>query len=195
MNRFLLAAALLLLAPLAHAQDSLALGAPLPLASQSFPTAAGGTMTLASASGESGLAVVFWSAACPWTAKYEARLAQIAERAGANSIGLVLVASNDPGRSAGDSPEALAAAAAAVGAPLILDATAALADAMGAKQTPEAFFFDGGLLYSGAIDDSPAEAARVTIPYLQQALDQHLAGQPVEVQRTTPFGCTIKRAR
>lgn len=193
--RLLLALALIALAPLAHAQDSLALGSPLPLSGSSFATADGGSASLGSYAGESGLAVVFWSAACPWTAKYEARLAEVAQTASANGIGFVLVASNDPARSAGDSPEALAETASRVGAPLLLDPTAQIADAFAARQTPEAFFFTSGLVYSGAIDDSPAEPARVTIPYLQQAIDQSLAGQAVEIQRTTPFGCTLKRAR
>lgn len=191
----LLALAALLLAPEARAQAPLAPGTPVPLADQAFATPGGPSQTLAEASREGGLVVVTWSAACPWTERYAARLAEVRAGAAANGIGFVLVASNDASRSPGDTPEALAASAAAIGAPILLDADAALAEALGATQTPEAFFFDGGLRYSGAIDDSPAEAARVTIPYLQQALDQRLASQAVEIERTTPFGCTIKRAR
>lgn len=195
MIRLLALAFLAAAAPLAQAQDSLAFGAPVPLAEQAFDMASGGTLTLGAAMGEGGLAVVFWGAACPWTRRYEARLAQMAADAAANGVGFVLVASNDAERSAGDTPEALTAAAESIGAPLLLDPEAALADAFGAEQTPEAFFFGPGLLYSGAIDDSPANAARVTIPYIQQAIDQHLAGQAVEIERTTAFGCTLKRAR
>ena len=195
--RFLALATLVALATslTATAQDSLALGASVPLAGESFATASGGSTSLSAETGDSGLAVVFWSAACPWTAKYEARLAEIAQTARANGIGMVLVASNDPDRSSGDTPEALAQSAGRVGATLLLDPSARIADAFHAGQTPQAFFFDGGLLYSGAIDDSPAEAARVTIAYLEQAIDQSLAGQAVEIGQTTPFGCTIKRAR
>lgn len=193
MIRLLAATFLLLAAPLAQAQDSLALGSPVPLASQAFETAGGGTLTLDAAMGDGGLAIVFWSTACPWTRRYEARLTQMKTDAMANGVGFLLVASNDPERSAGDTPEALAASAEAIGAPLLLDPGAALADALGATQTPEAFFFGTGLLYSGAIDDSPSNAARVTIAYLQQAIDQHLASAPVEIERTTPFGCTLKR--
>ncbi|MEM1056357.1 MAG: redoxin domain-containing protein [Bacteroidota bacterium] len=185
----------LVLAPLASAQDSLALGSGLPLASESFATAEGGSTSLGAAMGESGLAVVFWSAACPWTEKYESRVSEIAETASGNGVGLVLVASNDPERTTGDSPEALAATARRIGASILLDPTSQIADAFGARQTPQAFFFGPSLLYSGAIDDSPAEAARVTIPYLAQAMEQSLAGQSVEIERTTAFGCTIKRPR
>lgn len=182
-------------APVANAQDSLALGSELPLAGESFALAGGGSSSLGALNEEAGLVVVFWSAACPWTDKYEARLAEIAQTALSNEVGVVLVASNDPQRSSADTPEALAASGVAVGVPVLLDPTAQIADAFGAGQTPEAFFFGSGLLYSGAIDDSPAEADRVTIPYLAQAIEQSLAGQAIEIGRTTPFGCTIKRPR
>ncbi|MEL6615142.1 MAG: redoxin domain-containing protein [Bacteroidota bacterium] len=195
MIRFLGLLALVLTLPLAHAQETLSLGTPVPLASQSFDTASGGTQTLEAAMGESGLAVVFWSTACPWTRRYEARLAQMTADAIENGIGFVLVASSDPERSSSDTPEALAAVSASIGAPLFLDSEAALAEAFGATQTPEAFFFGSTLLYTGAIDDSPSNAERVTIPFLQQAMDQHLAGQAVEIEQTTPFGCTLKRDR
>ncbi|MEM6328488.1 MAG: redoxin domain-containing protein [Bacteroidota bacterium] len=193
--RFVLAFALLALPALASAQDALAPGAAMPLAGESFDTADGGSSSLGAIADEGGLVVVFWSAACPWTTRYEARLGAIVETARANGIGVALVASNDPGRSAGDTPEALAESAATVGAPLLMDPSARLADAFGASQTPQAYLFGDGLLYSGAVDDSPGDAARVTIAYLQQAVEQHLAGQAVEIEVTTPFGCTIKRAR
>ena len=67
--------------------------------------------------------------------------------------------------------------------------------AFGATSAPHVFFFDAGrvLRYDGTLDDSPASADRVRVPYLAQAMDQSVAGLPIEVQRTQAFGCALKQ--
>jgi len=89
-----------------------------------------------------------------------------------------------------------AVTAAGLAAPYFLDPQGRLAASFGATNAPHAFFFGpaGTLLYDGALDDSPAAADRVQVPYLAQAMDQSVAGLPIDVQRTQAFGCTIKRA-
>ena len=80
--------------------------------------------------------------------------------------------------------------------PYVLDSQGLLAGAFGVRNAPHAYFFDGGgaLRYSGALDDSPASADRVRVPYLAQAMDQSVASLPIEVQQTQAIGCTIERA-
>ena len=86
------------------------------------------------------------------------------------------------------------AAAAGFAFPYVMDAGGAVARAFGVRSAPTAYFFDaaGRLVYEGAIDDSPSSADEVEVAYLQDAMDQHLAGRTVEVQRTAALGCTLR---
>lgn len=67
----------------------------------------------------------------------------------------------------------------------------------GAKTTPHMFIIDkeSKLVYAGAIDDKPStdeddvEGAK---NYISSALDQLLDGKEIEVQSSTPYGCSVK---
>ncbi|WP_420457390.1 redoxin domain-containing protein [Rubrivirga sp.] len=195
MTRLLLFSALLAVG--ASAQG-LTYGDPVPLAAESFATADGAQSTLATAGGPAGLVVVFWSNACPWTDRYTPRLADLATRYTPAGIGFVLVNANDPAVSERETLAASREMATTAGLvmPYLADPDGRLAAAFGATNAPHAFFFDGtgALRYDGTLDDSPASADRVRVPYLAQAMDQSVAGLPIEVQRTQAFGCTLKRA-
>ncbi|GAB5535649.1 MAG: thioredoxin family protein [Rubricoccaceae bacterium] len=186
MTRFLLATAALFLAVPIQAQDVLELGASIPLADQAFSTTDGATLSLSGASRSAGLAVIFWSDACPWVDKYADRMAALADSYSRAGVGFVFVQSEPLAEESGANP----------GAPVMLDVEGQLAQAFGARNAPQAFFFgsESGLAYQGAIDDSPANVDRVQVPYLQQAMDQSIAGVPIEVQSTRALGCTIKTA-
>ena len=53
----------------------------------------------------------------------------------------------------------------------------------------------GTLVYDGAIDDNPSTDS-ADIPgaraYVAEALDAVLAGAPVPVAQTKPYGCSVK---
>ena len=193
MTRLLALAALVAAAPSAQ----VVYGDAVPLAEQTFETADGSRLSLGSARSSGGLVVVFWSNACPWTARYAPRLSSLISTYAPAGIGFVVVNSNDPGQGDRESAAASREAAARDGLapPYLVDPDGRLAAAFGATSAPHAFFFGpaGTLLYDGAIDDSPAAPDRVRTPYLAQAMDQSVAGLPIEVQRTQAFGCTIKR--
>lgn len=80
--------------------------------------------------------------------------------------------------------------------PVYKDENNVVADRFGATVTPEAFVLDktGTIRYHGSIDDSQ-EVRRVTQQRLRTALDEVLAGQPVQAAETKAFGCTIKRVK
>ena len=67
----------------------------------------------------------------------------------------------------------------------------------GAKTTPHMFIIDkeSKLVYAGAIDDKPStdeddvEGAK---NYISSALDQLLDGKEIELQSSTPYGCSVK---
>lgn len=78
--------------------------------------------------------------------------------------------------------------------PAIKDDGTALADYLNASYTPEAVIVDskGIVRYRGRIDDNK-DRAKVVRHDVREALDSLLAGKPVAVGRTLPFGCTIFR--
>jgi hypothetical protein len=67
----------------------------------------------------------------------------------------------------------------------------------GAKTTPHMFVIDqtGTLIYAGGIDDKPStDPADVATArnHVDQALTETLAGKPVTVATSTPYGCSVK---
>jgi hypothetical protein len=83
-------------------------------------------------------------------------------------------------------------------------ATAVLMDPEGtvgrlynARTTPQMVLIDpeGNVLYNGAIDDKPTtrlEDVDGAHNYLIAAADEAMAGQPVSVPTTQPYGCSVK---
>ena len=79
----------------------------------------------------------------------------------------------------------------------LLDASGAMGRAYGAKTTPHVFVIDpkGTLIYNGAIDDKPTTELGDVPPaknHLAAALTEAMAGKPVSVAATTPYGCSVK---
>ena len=80
---------------------------------------------------------------------------------------------------------------------ILIDATSDAGRAYDAKTTPHMFVIDpaGKIVYAGAIDDkrSARESDRKTANnYVRAALSETLAGKPVTVASTTPYGCSVK---
>lgn len=80
---------------------------------------------------------------------------------------------------------------------VLLDDNSAAGRVYAAKTTPHMFVVDpkGRVVYEGAIDDkrSARESDRKTASnYVRAALDQALAGKPVAVASTAPYGCSVK---
>lgn len=66
------------------------------------------------------------------------------------------------------------------------------------KTTPHCFVVaaDGTLAYQGALDDKPdpKHDPATAKNYVRQAVDELLAGKPVSVPQTKPYGCGVKYA-
>ena len=81
----------------------------------------------------------------------------------------------------------------------LLDPTGAIGRLYEAKTTPHIFVIDptGKLIYQGALDDKPTteqadlKGAR---NYLNETLTAAMAGKPVSVASTRPYGCSVKYA-
>jgi len=198
-HRFIALALLALSAPaFAQPADGLGAGAALPEATRTLSAADGASVTLSGAAGQNGLVVVFWSNVCPWADRYAERVAELADSYVPAGIGFVAVNPNDASRFPEEGPEGMQQAATAAGFafPYVVDDGGTLARAFHVRSAPTVYFFDaaGTLVYEGAIDDSPSSGDDVEAAYLEDAMDQHLAGRPVEVQRTAALGCTLRLA-
>jgi thioredoxin-related protein len=78
----------------------------------------------------------------------------------------------------------------------ILDPSGEIGRLYGARTTPHMFVIDpkGKLIYAGAIDDRPTvdtEDVKGAKNYVSDALTEAMAGQPVEVASTRPYGCSV----
>jgi len=81
----------------------------------------------------------------------------------------------------------------------LLDPTSTIARLYEAKTTPHIFVIDptGKLIYQGAIDNKPTTDLtdiKGADNYLNDALNAAMAGKPVAVESTRPYGCSVKYA-
>lgn len=81
----------------------------------------------------------------------------------------------------------------------LLDPTGAIGRLYEAKTTPHIFVIDptGKLIYQGALDDKPTTDQRDlkgARNYLNETLTAAMAGKPVSVASTRPYGCSVKYA-
>jgi hypothetical protein len=51
---------------------------------------------------------------------------------------------------------------------------------------------DRKLVYSGRGVNNPKDSSKVTINDLDNALEEHLAGNPITTPLTNPLGCNVK---
>jgi hypothetical protein len=82
---------------------------------------------------------------------------------------------------------------------VLLDPTGAIGHLYSAKTTPHMFVIDptGKLIYQGAIDNKPTTDQadlKGAQNYLNDALNAAMAGKPVAVESTRPYGCSVKYA-
>lgn len=116
----------------------------------------------------------------------------------AKGVVWLLVNSVNPHNSSHRTPEQ----ARAEWADLKIGATAWIDDSSGdighlydMKTTPHVFVVsqDGKVVYEGAMDDhpDPFHDPRTARNYVREAVDDLLAGKPVEVTQTKPYGCAV----
>jgi len=110
------------------------------------------------------------------------------------------ICSSAPGKQGHFAPAdwpALIAEQKAVPTAVLLDPDGKVGRLYGAKTTPHMYVInpEGMLIYAGAIDDNPS-ADPTTIPgarnYVREALDAAMAGEPVKMSATQPYGCSVK---
>ncbi len=76
----------------------------------------------------------------------------------------------------------------------LYDQSQEVARLYGALRTPHFYVFDADrkLVYTGRAVDSPRDTSRMTVNDLEEALNQHLAGETITLPVTNPIGCNVK---
>jgi len=177
--------------------SELPIGADMPKADVKMKDISGKEISLKDAIGKNGLLVMFSCNTCPVVVNNQERTKEICKYALENKMGVILINSNEAQRDAEDSYEAMREYAKEQGYKwhYTVDQSSALADAFGAKRTPENFLFNaaGKLVYHGAIDDNPSDAGSVKRRHLKEAITELVSGKDITVKTSRSVGCGIKR--
>lgn len=194
-----------ILAPLAVAagmaftvnNEPLTIGSKMPKADVKMKDVSGEAISMKDAAKENGVLVMFSCNTCPYVIKNQERTVAISDFAKKNNIGVIVLNSNEAQRGGDDSFDAMKEYAKdqKYNWSYVVDQNHEVADAFGANRTPECFLFDKNLtlVYHGAIDDNPSDAAAITRNHLKEALKEVAAGKDVSIKESRSVGCTIKR--
>ena len=142
--------------------------------------------------------IYFWSATCPCVRACESFTFTPLARRYKGQITFYAVASNGYDLHLPHDELVHQVAGRHLPFPVLRDDTHAVAQALDARITPQAFLLDGEnhVLFAGVPDDSRRYEAQtgkwgVSQTYLAQAIRQALAGQPITVARVKDQGCII----
>ena len=174
----------------------LEIGSGMPGMNYKLKDISGNTTTLADVKGNKGTLVIFSCNTCPWVIRWEDRYVSIADKYTPKGIGVIAVNSNAGRFDGDDSLEKMVKHAKKndYNFPYAQDPRSQLASKFGATKTPHIYLFDNNdvLVYRGAIDDNARDARSVDEPYLANAIDQLIAGNPKEKPISKAIGCGIK---
>jgi thioredoxin-related protein len=176
--------------------DELAINSPIPQADYKMKNVDGNNISLKDIKTSKGLLVIFSCNTCPYVKLSETRIKEYSDYCLANSIGCVLVNSNEAQRTEDDSFDEMSKyhAKQKLKCAYTVDEKSSLANAFGAGRTPQCFLFDTkGLIYKGAIDDNVKDPSAVKEAYLKNALVALTKNETPKMQETKSIGCTIKR--
>lgn len=192
-------AALLALSAIPAASAQIAIGEPAP--AFELPDARGNLHRLSDHVGS--VVVLEWiNVDCPFVKKHYApgHMQSLQEKYAAQGVVWLSICSSAPGQQGHFEADEWPGVAETVGskaAAILLDPAGTVGRAYEAKTTPHMFVIDaqGLLAYDGAIDDkrstNPADIPNAR-PYLTEAVDALLAGNPVPTPKTVPYGCSVK---
>lgn len=160
-------------------------------------TISGETISLASLRSDQATVVMFLCNHCPFVKHVNPQLVQLANDYQPRGISFVAISSNDVENYPEDSPEKMKEYAKRLGYPFpyLYDETQEVARAYSAACTPDFYIFDRELklVYRGQLDDSrPNSDIPLTGANMRTALDNILAGEPVDPDQKPSLGCNIK---
>ncbi len=146
-----------------------------------------------------GFVIIFTCNHCPFSVAYEDRIIALDQKYKDLGYPVLAINPNDSLRAPSDSYSHMIVRAREKGFtfPYLLDADQSIAKAYGATRTPHVYILKkehGALVvkYIGAIDDNHEEAQKVKSKFVEEALDDLLAGNNPKRDFTKAIGCSIK---
>ena len=134
---------------------------------------------------------------CPYVKYIQTEIVKLAKEYQAKNISFIAISSNDITRYPDDAPEKMQQNAQQLGFtfPYLFDETQTVAKAYQAACTPDFYIFDKDLkcVYRGQFDDArPGNNIPVTGNSIRTALENLLAGKPINPEQKPSMGCNIK---
>jgi alkyl hydroperoxide reductase subunit AhpC len=139
---------------------------------------------------------------CPYVRKhYDNNLMQaLQKKYAAKGVVWLSVVSSAPGKQghhSNDEANALTKEKGAAPHAVLVDASGTVGRLYDARNTPHMFVIDrqGTIVYMGGIDDKPSRLMTLSKgarPHVDIALQEAMAGKPVSVPLSQPYGCNVK---
>lgn len=150
-----------------------------------------------------GFIVVFTCNHCPYAKAYEDRIMALDKKYSDKGYLLIAINPNDPKVQPEDSYEKMQERAKEKGFafPYLHDENQEVYPEYGATKTPHVFILQKDssknliVKYIGAIDDNHEEPEKVTARYVENAVDNLMAGKEVNPTTTKAVGCSIKKKK
>jgi hypothetical protein len=177
--------------------DELTIGSSIPSPGVKMKDISGKSFSFNDVKQKNGLLVVFSCNTCPWVIKNQQVATEGYSYALNKEVGVIVLNSNEAQRRSADSKDAMVSYAKEQNYqwPYVIDENSKMADAFGAKVTPECYLFnkDMKLVYHGAITDNPKTPSESTRDHLKLAIDEVAGGKSVSMTTSKAMGCSIKR--
>ena len=159
----------------------------------------GNQVSLSDYSTAKGFIVVFTTNHCPYAKAYENRIVALDKKYKTKGYPVIAINPNNPDKNEQDSFENMQIRAKQKGFtfPYLLDEGQKIYPQYGATKTPHVYILEKEnneliVKYIGAIDDNYQDVNAVEEKFVENAVDELLAGEEVSVKTTKAIGCSIK---
>ena len=166
----------------------------------SLPNVDGDMVSLGDFEDAKGFIVIFTCNTCPYSVAYEDRIIALDKKYKSRGYPVIAINPNDPAAIEGDELADMKVRAVEKGFtfPYLQDVGQKVYPKYGATKTPHVFILQKEdkkniVSYIGAIDDSSRNPKNVTKRFVEQSVNDLLAGKTLTVTRTKAIGCSIKK--
>ena len=166
----------------------------------SLPNVDGDMVSLGDFEDAKGFIVIFTCNTCPYSVAYEDRIIALDKKYKSRGYPVIAINPNDPAAIEGDELADMKVRAVEKGFtfPYLQDVGQQVYPQYGATKTPHVFVLQKEdekniVRYIGAIDDSSRNPKNVTKRFVEQSVNDLLAGKTLTITRTKAIGCSIKK--